>query len=384
MADEQYEWLDKGAAERLLRGEPVDPVGGHSCTDAERLVAALEAAARSARPATGELPGEAAALAAFRTATRSARARTRANARTRGAVEQAGGPAGVEVLEPVRIGAVSVPHAPAPSAGAGRGRSARWSRPVRFGLVASLAGCALGGVAVAAGAGMLPGPFGEHAPVPATSVSAAATPEELGSGLTEEENPQPPPSATPGPGTSSPPARSATPPGDPDPGGSGRTKEHGGDGRKPGGSTSGSTTGSADGTRNGDLPGKSGVTGSGEWYAKALQACRAYRDGKLDDTSRRRLEALAKGARNLDRFCDRVIARSGNGQKDQNGQNGQGSQNGQGDDDGDDDERGDGGWNRSGGGSGLGSGLPSSIRFAEGVRRPSNPFSLTPSARTRG
>lgn len=205
MADEQYEWLDKGAAERLLRGEPVDPVGGHSCTDAERLVAALEAAARSARPATGELPGEAAALAAFRTATRSARARTRANARTRGVVEQAGGPAGVEVLEPVRIGAVSVPHAPAPSAGAGRGRSARWSRPVRFGLVASLAGCALGGVAVAAGAGMLPGPFGEHAPVPATSVSAAATPEELGSGLTEEENPQPPPSATTGPGTSSPP-----------------------------------------------------------------------------------------------------------------------------------------------------------------------------------
>lgn len=175
MADEQYEWLDKGAAERLLRGEPVDPVGGHSCTDAERLVAALEAAARSARPATGELPGEAAALAAFRTATRSARARTRANARTRGAVEQAGGLTGVEVLEPVRIGAVSVPHAPAPSAGAGRGRSARWSRPVRFGLVASLAGCALGGVAVAAGAGMLPGPFGEHAPVPATSVSAAAT-----------------------------------------------------------------------------------------------------------------------------------------------------------------------------------------------------------------
>ncbi|MEV7853523.1 hypothetical protein [Streptomyces sp. NPDC088183] len=379
MADEQYEWLDKGAAEKLLRGEPVDPVGGHSCTDAERLAAALDAAARSARPATGELPGEAAALAAFRTATRSAHVRTRTNARARGAAEQAGGPAGVEVLEPVRIGAVSVPHAPAPSAGPGRFRTARWSRPVRFGLVASLAGCALGGVAVAAGTGMLPGPFGERAPVPATSVSAAATPEELGSGFTEEENPQPPPSATPGAGTSSPPARPATPPGDPDPGGSGRTKKHGGGSdRKPGGSASGSATGSADGTRNGNLPGNSGATGSGAWYAKALKACRAYRDGKLDDTSRRRLEALAKGARNLDRFCDRVIARSGNGQ---NGQGGQGSQ---GDDDGDDDEQGNGGGNRSGGGSGLGSGLPSSIRFAEGVRRPSNPFSLTPSARTPG
>ncbi|MFE3944689.1 hypothetical protein ACFXPV_22855 [Streptomyces sp. NPDC059118] len=389
MADERYEWLDKGAAEKLLRGEPVDPVGGHSCTDAETLAAALDAAARSARPATGELPGEAAALAAFRTATRSAHARTRTNARTRGAAEQAGGPAGVEMLEPVRIGAASGPHTPAPPAGPGRGRSTRWSRPVRFGLVASLAGCALGGVAVAAGTGMLPGPFGEHAPVPATSVSAAATPEELGSGLTEEENPQPPPSATPGAGTSSPPARPSTPPGDRDPGGSGRTKKHGGgNDRKPGGSASGSASGSADGTRNGNLPGNSGATGSGEWYAKALKACRAYRDGKLDDTSRRRLEALAKGARNLDRFCDRVIARSGNGQNNpngQNGQNGRGSQDGQGDDGDGDGGQGNGGWKWSGGGgSGLGSGLRSSTRFAEGARVPSAPVSLTPSARTPG
>ncbi|MFE7465158.1 hypothetical protein ACFU6R_13810, partial [Streptomyces sp. NPDC057499] len=66
MADERYEWLDKDAAERLLRGEPVDPVDGPSGTDAGRLAAALEAAARAARPATTELPGEAAALAAFR------------------------------------------------------------------------------------------------------------------------------------------------------------------------------------------------------------------------------------------------------------------------------------------------------------------------------
>ncbi|MCX4729990.1 hypothetical protein [Streptomyces sp. NBC_01363] len=365
MADERYEWLDKDAAERLLRGEPVDPVGGQSCTDAERLVAALDAAARTARPATGELPGEAAALAAFRTATHSARARTRANAQPRGATENAGRPAGAEMLEPVRIGATLVGSVP--SGDSRRIRSSRWSRPVRFGLVASLAGCALGGVAVAAGTGMLPGPFGGHAPLPATSVSAAATPEELGSGLTEEETPQPPPAASPSADTSTPPAAPSTPAGAPDPGGSGRAKEHkGGDDRKPGGAATGSTAG----PRNGELPESSGKTGSGEWYAKALKACRDYRDGKLDDKRRRKLEALAKGARNLDRFCDRVIARSGQGQNNQG-------------DDGDDDEQGNDGsnWNN---GIGFGSGMPSSIRFANGVRLPQTPVSLTPSARTPG
>lgn len=49
MADEQHEWLDKDAAERLLRGEPVDPVDGHARTEALRLVAALAAAARETR-----------------------------------------------------------------------------------------------------------------------------------------------------------------------------------------------------------------------------------------------------------------------------------------------------------------------------------------------
>ncbi|MFD7617984.1 hypothetical protein [Streptomyces sp. NPDC059802] len=361
MADERYEWLDKDAAERLLRGEPVDPVGGQSCTDAERLAAALDAAARTARPATGELPGEAAALAAFRTATHSARARSRANAQPRGATGNAGRPAGAEMLEPVRIGATLVGSVP--SGDSRRIRSARWSRPVRFGLVASLAGCALGGVAVAAGTGMLPGPFGGHAPLPATSVSAAATPEELGSGLTEEETPQPPPSASPSADPSTPPAAPSTPAGDPDPGGSGRAKEHkGGGDRKPGGATTGSTAG----PRNGNQPESSGRTGSGEWYAKALKACRAYRDGTLDDKRRRKLEALAKGARNLDRFCDRVLEGSGKGQNDQG-----------------DDEQGEDGSNGNNG-IGFGSGAPSAIRFVNGVRLPSNPVSLTPSARTPG
>ncbi|NEC69074.1 hypothetical protein G3I41_31500, partial [Streptomyces sp. SID9727] len=66
MADEQDAWLDKEAAEKLLRGEPVDPAEGRPRQDAERLATALDAVARTARPATGPLPGEAAALAAFR------------------------------------------------------------------------------------------------------------------------------------------------------------------------------------------------------------------------------------------------------------------------------------------------------------------------------
>ncbi|GGV84765.1 hypothetical protein GCM10015535_30430 [Streptomyces gelaticus] len=366
MADERYEWLDKDAAERLLRGEPVDPVGGQSCTDAERLVAALEAAARAARPAAGELPGEAAALAAFRTATHAARTRTRTNAQVKGGAEKAGGPAGAELPEPVRIAAASVGSVS--SAASGRLRTSRWSRPVRFGLVASLAGCALGGVAVAAGTGMLPGPFGGHTPLPASSVSAEATPEELDSGLTEKEAPKSKPPASPETGTSAPAADPSAPAGDPARGGSGRAKKDvGGGERRPGGAA----TGSAGRPENGEQPESSGNDGSGAWYAKALRACRDYREGRLNDTQRRKLEALAKGAHNLDRFCDRVIEASG---KNQNGQNDTGE-------DGDEDEQGDGASNTN---SGSGSGASSSARFANGVRPPSTPASLVPSARTAG
>ncbi|MFE7109536.1 hypothetical protein ACFU98_19405 [Streptomyces sp. NPDC057575] len=362
MADERYEWLDKDAAERLLRGEPVDPVGGRSCTDAERLVAALDAAARATRPATGELPGEAAALTAFRTASRSARAKTRADARLKGAAD--GRPAGAEVLDPVRIEAAaggSVPRATA-SAVSGRTRPSRWSRPVRYGLVASLAGCALGGVAVAAGTGMLPGPFGGR-PLPASSVSAEATPEELGSGITTDETAQPPPPASPKTGTSSSPTDPSAPAGGQDRGSSGRATEPGDTGkRKPGDAA----TGSPGGNRNSERPEPPGNNSSADWYAKALQACLDYRDGNLSEKRRRKLEALANGAENLDRFCDRVIERS------EQGQNGQGGSSG--------DEQHDDGSNGNSAADSA-SGAASSARFANGVRLPSTPVSVTPSAR---
>ncbi|MCG7526922.1 MFS transporter [Streptomyces sp. OfavH-34-F] len=51
MADEQYAWLDREAAEKLLRGDPVVPAEGRPRQDAERLAAALDGVARAALPA---------------------------------------------------------------------------------------------------------------------------------------------------------------------------------------------------------------------------------------------------------------------------------------------------------------------------------------------
>ncbi|MFD0430217.1 hypothetical protein ACFQ60_29920 [Streptomyces zhihengii] len=128
MADERYEWLDRDAAEQLLRGEPVRAADEHARVQAARLGAALRGAgAYRHRFDDGELPGEAAALAAFRKA--------------RG---DAAAPAGDS------IGTVTVTRGGVPV------RGLRFGRPLRFGIAAALAGCALGGVAVAAGTGVLP------------------------------------------------------------------------------------------------------------------------------------------------------------------------------------------------------------------------------------
>ncbi|WP_406453944.1 hypothetical protein OG782_23360 [Streptomyces sp. NBC_00876] len=342
MADEQYAWLDKEAAEKMLRREPVDPADGCTREDAERLEAALDAVARAARPATGELPGEAAALAAFRavarpaarTAAGPARAGRAASTRTAGPAD---GRAESGMLAPVHIGRAA-PGAPARSAGSRGARPIRWSRPIRFGLVASLACCAIGGVAVAAGTGVLPGPFGRHTPTPATSVSAAASPEELGSGLAPDDETTAPPPASSGPGTASPetpvPGRTAGQgtdrPGPTGQDGTGDDRADAGD--HPEGGTTDSPPDGTGGTGAEGGNGKPDTTDdddtSAAWYAKTLKACRDYRDGKLDADRKRRLEALAKGARNLDRFCDRILAKDGDdrgGDSDAGPGNGNGS-----------------------------------------------------------
>lgn len=308
MADERYEWLDEDAAELLLRGASVGPVDDHARAEALRLEAVLRSA-RTPRPSAAELPGEATALAAFRETSR---------ARKRDGAVRAGVAGEGDALHTVRIGTART----APS------RRPRWSRPVRYGLAVSLAGCALGGVAVAAGTGVLPAPFGgKGSPVPATSVSAAASPKELGAEL-------------PGGGVSSlPPGSPASPdapgtPGGADTGtvrGDGQTGRDGSgtdrdDGDRDGGADQ---DGSTDGTDGRGVPdssgGSGGSEGSGspdapdgaggesarEMYERSVRACRDYREGTLTDASERRLIRLAKGERNLGRFCDRLLDQDG-------------------------------------------------------------------------
>ncbi|MFD8555115.1 hypothetical protein ACFV08_26830, partial [Streptomyces fradiae] len=167
MADERNEWLDHEAAERLLRGEPVDADDDYTRWQAERLSRALDSARGVPLPAgpSGELPGEEAALTAFRAARAGRAAAPRAGAGS-------------------DLGSVRIGGAPRPARRSGpRG----WLRPARWGLAASVAGLAVGGVAGAAGAG---GP----------AARGGATP------------PRPPPGGAPPPRPPRPPPPAAAPP----------------------------------------------------------------------------------------------------------------------------------------------------------------------------
>ncbi|MEU0301756.1 hypothetical protein ABZ252_20165 [Streptomyces sp. NPDC006175] len=307
MADEQHEWLDADAAEMLLRGESVEPVGDHARTEARRMEAALRAL-RAPGPSGGELPGEAAALAAFREASRSGE--------RAGAASPTGSTRQPDALHTVRIGAART--APV--------RRPRWTRPLRYGLAVSLAGCALGGVAVAGGTGMLPAPFGgKDAPLPAASVSAAASPEELGAEVPDAgEPPSPLPSGTPGaPSSPAPPdvPDGGAPGGDP-----GTGQEGGGAPDREETGRDGATGGRQDGTAVPETPGRPPA----EVLKKSVKACRAYREDTLSQEERSRIVELADGERNLDRFCDRLLGTdgrdggSGEGGQDDDRNNGKG------------------------------------------------------------
>ncbi|WP_371654326.1 MULTISPECIES: hypothetical protein [unclassified Streptomyces] len=289
MADERHEWLDEDAAERLLRGEPVVPADDRAREQAERLSAVLRAMAgpdvrqsmgASAAPAAGELPGEAAALAAFR----SARA-------------EAGAPSGARSDTVVRVGREP------------RGaRAPRRLRPVRFGLAAALAGCALGGVAMAAGTGVLPG-LGTADPEPVSSVSAAATPGPIAS--------------------DSPSARTGDPvgPQSPTPG---RTPS--GEASAPGAAT----PGSAEPRRTTPAPETTTGGARGDWASRKVEYCRDFRSGRLDQTRRNRLEIAALGAARVKQFCDAVLAEADRGGKGgSGGKDDSGGKGGSGDDKGD-------------------------------------------------
>ncbi|MCD9142805.1 hypothetical protein [Streptomyces albireticuli] len=104
-------------------------------------------------------------------------------------------------------------HAPVVAIGVGRRRrlGRRW-RPVEVGVAMALAGCALGGVAVAAGTGVLPAPFKRSSGEPAAGASVSAL-ENGGAGTTEPGAPGSTPSRGEdgGPRESGRPSASATP-----------------------------------------------------------------------------------------------------------------------------------------------------------------------------
>ncbi|MFI6275700.1 hypothetical protein [Streptomyces sp. NPDC050988] len=288
MADEQYRWLDRDTAERLLRGEPLDAVDAGNRDQAYRLTEALEALdalgtqSAESTPADAELPGEAAALAAFRkartgkngeqatlgprTRTRSAASATAASSAASSAASQISSDAGL-----IHLGRPAE-HRRVPS---------RWGRPVRYGLAAALAAGMIGGAAMAATSGALP--FGGEEPEPGSSATASVTP--------DRPLVSPSPEKKPGGGPDRP---------RPDGSAGGPTgKDSAPDGEARGGTDPGARPDPGDDRRE-------GRTARGwRWLASA---CRDFRDGKnLDSERRRGLEDSANGAEQVKKYCQGIL-----------------------------------------------------------------------------
>ncbi|MGG7571839.1 hypothetical protein [Streptomyces sirii] len=278
MADDRYDWLDKDAAEHLLRGEPVSARHGDGAHELEQL---LQAAAAVGAKTSGAapLPGEEAAVSAFRQA---------AGARSRG--RAAAGRTAVR-------GARATAAAERP-----------WVvRPFRRGFVVALAACAIGGVAVAAGTGVLHSPFRDSDdPEPASTVSAVETP---GPFDTREPGAQ----------------TDGTTERTPDPSSGGKTA--GSDGDPTPGSSRGATPGPGKGTPGGrghDQEPGDGGSGKGGKKKLLLSLCRDYESGKnrqMDRETVQRLESKAGGPEKVHAFCRAYLDRyqSGGGSGDNDG-----------------------------------------------------------------
>ncbi|MCG7208638.1 hypothetical protein [Streptomyces arenae] len=339
MADEQYKWLNRTTAERLLRGESLEAVDESARDQAERLAGTLGALSARSTRGGAELPGEEAALAAFRKARESAETEPTAVAARSGRTRQ-GGDAGLFRLD----------------AGSRSPRVPGWARPARLGLAAALTAGMLGGVAVAAGTGVLPTPFRDDRPGPAASVSAAGT--------TQRPQGSPSPESLLGGESDAP--RSGEPStgsAQPSPGASGRSKER--------------DTGSAGAPRNG--------------WSGALASCRAVRNGRSLDADRKRaLERFAGGAGRVDKFCTTVLdtgknggkGAAGDGKGGAGGQGGQGDQGGQGGQSGQGDGNGQGGAGDGRPGRGGGAGGGGNDPRQDGVATPA-PTAFAPLAPNR-
>ncbi|URM89925.1 hypothetical protein LUW75_07925 [Streptomyces sp. MRC013] len=172
-------------------------------------------------------------------------------------------------------------------------------RPAHWGLAASAAGLAVGGVSVAAGTGVLPTLGTHEAPRPAVAASVPAGPEAT-------DGPAATPRGSTGPGRASGPSSPPplTPPASPAPpapptGTAGTATARG---AAPGG---GAPTG---GTRTDDRSGAAGKAPDGTWPARTTQDCRDFRDGRIDAARRQQLELVAKASGGVRRFCDQVLS----------------------------------------------------------------------------
>ncbi|ANB08168.1 hypothetical protein SAM40697_4210 [Streptomyces ambofaciens] len=267
MADEQDRWLDRATAEILLRGESLEAVDPAVRDRAERLAGTLGVLSVPPVPTSGELPGEAAALAAFRAA----------RAERSDAPEATPVHPGRDALAPpsdaglVRIG----------PRGDGAGRP-RWSRPLRLGLAAALTVGMVGGVAVAAGTGVLTTPFDGTEPDPAATVSAATSSD------------GPPASPSPLDGVQ---------------GGAGPGRD-------------GAEGGAGGGTAGDRDPGSDdrAAAGSGGGRPDLAASCREVRTGKqLEDARRRALKEAAGGASRVGTYCRSLLAGAGTAAQDRDG-----------------------------------------------------------------
>jgi hypothetical protein len=267
MADEQYRWLDRETAERLLSGEPPGAVEGAGREQAEDLARTLGALSAKPPLTSDELPGEAAAVAAFRKARAERADATAAHTATGGR-----NAAGITDAGLVRIGTPG-------GSGGGTARRPRWARPARFALAAVLAVGMAGGVALATGTGALRAPFGGDEPDPGASVSAAAT--------------HPAPLVSPSPSDAVQGGSTA----DDAPGGS---------------STGGSGTQDRDERRDGAQPKPDDRDGrSGDHREEITSACRDLRDGKRLDPDRRRALRDAADGRRVWKYCKGVLSSAG-------------------------------------------------------------------------
>ncbi|MFC9426518.1 hypothetical protein [Streptomyces sp. NPDC056987] len=308
MADERDAWLDKDAAERLLRGDPVEALDEQARARRELLSDALRDMSAVTYANGAELPGEAAALAAFRQA---------------GAAGRADGATSTDLPGTVRLALAPMTV-----------RTRRRGRPLRRGLVVAVAGCALGGITVAAGAAVVPSLFGGTGPGPASSVSAGASPRPLSSGSAErgQDRSAEPSDLPSGDGRvgRSPVPSSGT-------GGSAAGAEPGGaagGARGEAGADDDASAGTADGHHTPFVPNTDPA--SGDWFRRTVDACRDYRSGAIDPERRKALDAAADGPGGTERYCDRLLdgdLRGGggrNGGKDRDGHGDKGGNGGNG------------------------------------------------------